>query len=223
MQDVIGNFGGPTPTGTSSPGVTTSGFSAKWGSAILSAVFSMLVVGTGGSANARMINSGASGPIVIPVIRVADGNIDSDRLLDTHEKLAGIRRYLSMNVTDMAKALRVGRPTIYSWLRDEPNLRANHARRLEAVYKSARAWRKISSKPVGEFLNRSLTQGPTLLNLFSAKALDEAAIAARFLQIHEAFSRTPRRISVLEAAEKRGLKLFEEKAASWASNEEIDA
>src|ERR1017187_9717874 len=188
MQDVIGNFGGPTPTGTSSFGVTTSGFSAKWGSAVLSAVFSMLVVGTGGSANARMINSGASGPIVIPVIRVADGNIDSDRLLDTHEKLAGIRRYLSMNVTDMAKVLHVRRPTIYSWLRNEPSLRAEHTRRLEAIYKNARAWRAISSKPVGDFLNRPLTLGPTLLSLLCAKKLDEAAIAARFLQIHEALS-----------------------------------
>jgi hypothetical protein len=222
MQSAIGGFEGSTPTGSSTGGFLTAGFSAKLNSAVLSAVFSMLVVGTGGSANARMINSSPSGPIAIPIIRVADGNIDSDRLLDTHEKLAGIRRYLSMSVTDMAKVLHVRRPTIYSWLRKEPSLRAEHARRLESIYKNAREWRAISSKPVGEFLNRPLTQGPTLLSLLCAKKLDEAAIASTFLQINEALSRSPRRVSVLEAAKKRGLKLSARKASNWASNEEID-
>jgi transcriptional regulator with XRE-family HTH domain len=222
MQSVIGGFEGPAPTGSSTGGVMTTGFSAKLSNAVLSAVFSMLVVGTGGSAHARMINPGPSGPIAIPIILVADGNIDSDRLLDTHEKLAGIRRYLSMSVTDMAKVLHVRRPTIYAWLRNEPSLRAEHMRRLEAIYKNARAWRAISSKPVGEFLSRPLTPGPTLLALLWAKKLDEAAIASRFLQIHEALSRSPGRVTVLEAAEKHGLKLSARKASNWASNEEID-
>src|ERR1039457_5278559 len=98
MHSVIGGFEGSAPTGSSTGGVITTGFSAKLSNAVLSAVFSVLVVGTGGSAHARMINSGPTGPIAVPIIRVADGNIDSDRLLDAHEKLAGIRRYLSMSV-----------------------------------------------------------------------------------------------------------------------------
>ncbi len=222
MQSAIGGFEDAAPTGSSTRGLLSTGFSAKFSNAVLGAVFSMLVVGTGGSANVRMINSDASGPIAIPIIRMADGNIDSDRLLDAHEKLAGIRRYLSMSVTDMAKVLHVRRPTIYSWLRNEPSLRAEHARRLEAIYKNARGWRAISSKPVGEFLNRPLTSGPTLLTLLCAKKLDEAAITSRFLQIHEAQSLSPRRVSVLEAAKKRGLKLSARKASNWASNEGID-
>ena len=222
MQSGMGGFEGSAPTGSSTGGFLTTGFSAKFSNAVLSAVLSMLIVGTGGSANARMINSGPSGPIAVPIIRLADGNIDSDRLLDAHEKLAGIRRYLSMSVTDMAKVLHVRRPTIYAWLRNEPSLRAEHTRRLEGIYKSAREWRAISSKPVGEFLSRPLTPGPTLLTLLCAKKLDEAAIASRFLQIHEAQSRSPRRVTVLEAAEMRGLKLSARKASNWASNEEID-
>src|SRR5664279_833341 len=122
MQSAIGGFEDAAPTGSSTGGFLATGFSVKFSTAVLGAVFSMLVVGTGGSANARMINSGPSGPIAIPIIRVSDGNIDSDRLLEAHEKLAGIRRYMSMTVTDMAKVLHVRRPTIYSWLRNEPCL-----------------------------------------------------------------------------------------------------
>jgi|SRR5271157_1787100 len=222
MHSGIAGFEGSVPTGSSASGYLAMGFSAKLSNAVLGAVFSMLIVGTGGSANARMINSGPSGPIAIPIVRLADGNFDSDRMLDAHEKLAGIRRYLSMSVTDMAKVLHVRRPTIYSWLRNEPSLRADHSRRLEAVYNKAREWRSISSKPVGEHLDRPITPGPSLLSLLCAKTLDDAAIASRFSQIRDALNRSTNRVSAIEAASMRGLKLSARKASNWASNEEID-
>jgi len=186
------------------------------------AVFGMLIVGTGGIATPRMINCVPSGPVAIRGLQVSGGNTDSDRLLDTQEKLAGIRRYLSMNVTNMAYVLRVRRPTVYSWLRDEPNVRPGHAQRLEAIYKLAREWRMLSSKPVGEFLNRRLSSGTTLLDLLSAKTLDEPAISAGFSQIRETLNRTPRVVSVVEVAKRRKMKISPEKTSTWSSNDEID-
>src|SRR5277367_160352 len=117
--------------GISNVSATGSAFSARWNHAFLTAVF---LVGTGGAATPRTINYVPSGTLHVRVTRGSDSIIDSDRMLDAQEKLAGIRRYLSLSVTDLAKALHVVRPTIYSWLRDEATPRAEHAQRLEAVY-----------------------------------------------------------------------------------------
>lgn len=222
MQNTVDNFIASAPTGGSNLGFTTAGFSTKSNSVFLSAVFGMLIVGTGGIATPRMINCVPSGPVVIRGLQVPDGNTDSDPLLDTQEKLAGIRRYLSMNVTNMARALRVRRPTVYSWLRDEPSVRPTHAQRLEVIYKVAREWRMLSSKPVGGFLNRQLASGTTLLELLSARTLDETAISAGFSQIRETLNRTPRVVSVIEVAKRRKMKLSPKKASTWSSNAEID-
>src|ERR1700687_4713982 len=119
----------PTMSGTG------SAFAVKWKNVCRAA---MCVVGTGGVATAQTINYGPSGVLQIRMPRGSDGDLDSDRMLDAQEKLAGIRRYLSMTVTDLAKAMRVGRPTIYSWLRDDASLRPEHAKRLEEIYKIAR-------------------------------------------------------------------------------------
>jgi DNA-binding XRE family transcriptional regulator len=182
----------------------------------------MLVIGTGGNANPQMINAGPSGPLVVPVVRIASTEVESDRLFDTHEKLAGIRRYLSMNVSDLAKALRVRRPTVYAWLKGNPQLRRNHAQRLEAMYKIAKKWRMISSKPVGAFLNPPETSGVSLLKLLSSRVLDHDEISASLLQIREAVAQPPARLSVLEAAKRRNLKLSRKQTVNWASNEGID-
>jgi DNA-binding XRE family transcriptional regulator len=169
-----------------------------------------------------MMNAGPSGPIVVPVVRISmTAEAESDRLFETHEKLAGMRRYLSMNVSDLATALRVHRPTVYAWLRGNPRLRRNHAQRLEAIYKVAKEWRAISSKPVGPFLNAPQS-GVSLLNLLSSKVLDREAISARLLQIRHAANQAPARLGVLEAAKRRNLKLLRKHTVNWASNEDLD-
>jgi DNA-binding XRE family transcriptional regulator len=159
----------------------------------------------------------------VRVLRNTDGNIDSDRLLDTQEKLAGIRRYLSMNVTNLAKVLRVGRPTVYSWLREDADLRGEHAQRLEKIYRIARKWRMMSSRPVGAFLNQPLSAGETLLSLLSARTVDELAVQGAFDQIRNASSRTTRRQGVVEAAKQRGFKLATTQPRTrWSTDEELD-
>ena len=208
-------------TVSTSAGSVNTSFPLKWNNAVLSAVFGMLV-GTGGVANARMIHSAPTGPIVVRIVQVSDRTADPDRLLDVQEKLAGIRRYLSMNITDMARVLRVGRPSIYSWLRDEARLRTAHWQRLEMIYKSAREWRKISDRPIGERLHRPLASGVTLLDLLSSRTLDESEISVGFSQIQEMLGRTQRPSSILDVAKKRGLKLTAKRAKTWTSNEELD-
>jgi DNA-binding XRE family transcriptional regulator len=199
---------------------TGSAFSAKWNNAFLTAVF---LVGTGGVAIPRTINYVPSGMLHVRVSGGYDSTIDSDRMLDAQEKLAGIRRYLSMSVTDLAKVLHVGRPTIYSWLRDEATLRAEHAQRLEVVYGLARNWRMISNRPVGSLLNQPLASGITPLSLLSAKTLDELEIQSAFAQIQDTLSRTVPRRGVAEVAKQRGFKLATiREPNNWSSNEDFD-
>jgi AcrR family transcriptional regulator len=221
MHSAIESVCSTAGTGSASSCLGSPSFLIKWNNAFLSAV---LLVGTGGFANAHTVSWAPSG--VLPHVRVlctTDGQIDSDRLLDTQEKLAGIRRYLSMSVTDLAKVLRVGRPTVYSWLRDDADLRAEHAQRLETIYRFARKWRMMSSRPVGALLNQPSTAGETLLSLLSARTVDDLAVQGAFSQIRNASSRTTRRPSVLEVAKQRGFKLATTRPQTrWSSDDELD-
>jgi AcrR family transcriptional regulator len=221
MQSAIESVCSTAGTGSASSCPGTPSFPFKWNNAFLSAV---LLVGTGGFVSAQTVSYVPSGALLhVRVLRSTDGNIDSDRLLDTQEKLAGIRHYLSMTVTDLAKVLRVGRPTVYAWLRDGADLRAEHAQRLESIYRIARKWRMMSSRPVGAFLNQPLTAGETLRSLLSERALDELAIQSAFSQIRNASSRTTRRPSVAEVAKQRGFKLATtQPPRSWSSDEDLD-
>lgn len=209
-------------------GVPTGGRSG-WNNAVLAAVF---VVGTGGfalpqiaaySANPQTINRTSSGSIDVRVIGESGEVADSNRLLDTQEKLAGIRHYLSMNVTEMARALRVARPTVYSWFRDDADLRSHHLQRIEDIYGIARRWRRVSSQPVGTFLAQPLASGDSLLELLSARALNEAEIQDAFGQIQEALNRSPGQVGIVDVARKRGLKLATIRPpVHWTSNEDFD-
>jgi len=175
------------------------------------------------SANPQIINRTSIGPIGVRVIGESGDVVDTNRLLDTQEKLAGIRRYLSMNVTDMARALRVARPTVYSWFRDEAGLRSHHLQRVEAVYRIARRWRRISNQPVGAFLAQPLASGDSLLDVLSAKALNESDIQDALAQIQKALNRSSGQAGIVDVAKKRGLKLASTRPpAHWTSNEDFD-
>ncbi len=220
MQSTTEMPAGGAPTGANYNYSNVQSFPVNWNNAVLTA---LLLVGTGGFANPQMINRAPSGPIVVRVIGESGEVVDTDRLLDIQEKLAGIRRYLSMNVTDMAKALRVARPTVYSWFRDEQGLRGHHLRRVEALYGIARRWRKISTQPVGTFLAQPLASGESLLVLLSAKALNEPEIQNALAQIQGALSRPSGRAGIVAVAKKRGLKLATIRpSVHWSSNEDVD-
>jgi hypothetical protein len=219
MQSITDRFVPAGGTGSTSACAPSSAFSLRWNSAILAAVF---LVGTGGFATPQALNvSGA--PSVARIARELGARVGAQHVLDTQEKLAGIRHYLSANVTHMAKIFRVGRPTIYSWLRDDPGLRANHARRIDEIYEVAVMWRSASNQAIGEFMSRQLGSGGALLELLSAKNLDKSAIKSAVIQIAEVASRKHRRASVTEIAKGHGFRpAATQPAASWASKDEVD-
>lgn len=206
-------------TGSTSTCSPSSGLSVGWNTAILTAAF---LVGTGGFATPQALNVPAVHSVA-KIHELVQSTVTTQHLLDTQEKLAGIRRYFAVNVTGMATILRVGRPTVYSWLRDDPTLRANHARRIDEVYGLARKWRSMSNKPVGDLISRSLDSGKTLLDLLSAKTLDEPAIEKALMQVAETLNNKARRGSLVEIAKRRGFKLVPAQATgNWTSSDEVD-
>jgi hypothetical protein len=219
MQSTTDRFipeGGSGSTSTYAP---SSGLSLRWNNAVLVAAF---LVGTGGFATAQALNYVPGAPSVARIAHEL-GSVPAQHVLDTQEKLAGIRHYLSANVTHMAKIFRVGRPTVYSWLKDDPGLRANHARRIDEIYEAAVMWRSASRQPIGEFMSRPLGSGVTFLELLSAKTLDKSAIQSAIIQIAETANRKPRRASVAEIAKRQGFRsATKQPITSWASKDDVD-
>jgi len=207
-------------TGSTSTCAPSSGLSVSLNSALLAAAF---LVGTGGFATPQALNVPAVHSVAKIAHELVQSSLAAQRLMDTQEKLAGIRRYFAVNVTDMAKILRVGRPTVYAWLRDDPTLRANHARRIDEVYGLARKWRSMSNTPIGDFITRSLGSSESLLDLLSAKTLDQSAIETALAQVAETVNTKTRRESIVEIAKGRGFKLAHAQLTeNWKSGGEVD-
>jgi hypothetical protein len=222
MQSTIETIHGFGDASVATSAVGTTGIPIRWNNAVLTAVFGMLV-GTGGFANPHLVNYAPSGPIAVRVAHTPNESMDAgSAVLDTQEKLAAIRRYLSMNLSDVAQAMHVARPTIYAWLRDDPHLRSKHAKRLDAIYRFASTWRSLSDRPVGTFLYRQTASTKTLIDLLSEKTLDNSAVHGAFSQIRESLSKSVSPRSVVDVAKARGFKLAERHSGGWSSNDVVD-
>jgi len=189
-------------------------------SALLAAV---LTVGTGGIAHLQTVRVQTfTGPVARDCYVHVSQN-EEESVLDTQEKIAGIRRYLSLNMTDLAKVLRVGRPTVYSWATAPTTLRSAHRERIDAVYAISRDWRSLSSDPMGRLVREpSLGNGRTMIDLLSVDKLDSTAIHNGMLQMQERQGRLERRLTVAEAAEKAGIKLVSRPRRNWRSRGDFD-
>jgi hypothetical protein len=199
-----------------------------WNNKVLAAILGM-VIGTGGVANAAVVNtvvrpsSGVDNHIRL-TIRTPGYELDNGRqeALLPQEQIASIQRYLSLNVTDLSSALRVGRPTIYAWMRGvQPQ--DTHLQRIEQVYRIARSWRAMSSSPVGVYLAVRLGSDRSLLTQLADETLDEGAITCSFAEIRAALNNKPRRESILQAARRHGLRPTTSKQTKkWSSDDEFN-
>ncbi len=199
-----------------------------WNNKVLAAILGM-VIGTGGVANAAVVNtvvrtSSSVDSHIRLTIRTSSYELENGRqdALLPQEQIVGIQRYLSLNVTDLSSALRVGRPTIYAWMRGVQPQHA-HLQRIEQVYRIARSWRAMSSSPVGAHLAVRLGSGSSLLTQLADETLDEGAINGSFAEIRATLNNGPRRESVLQAARRHGLRsTLSEQTKKWSSDDEFN-
>jgi len=187
-----------------------------------------MMIGTGGVANATVVNaairprSNASNQVRITICNPVWEVNEQREVLLPQEQIAGIQRYLSLNVTDLSKALRVGRPTIYAWIRGA-QLHDAHILRLQQLYRIARSWRAISSSPIGTYLNVQLPSGNSLIEQLADETLDESVINRSFIQIKAAVDGKPRRESISEVTKRRGLRsTTKTELKKWSGDDEFN-
>jgi DNA-binding transcriptional regulator YiaG len=215
----------PLPTTTSAASVPSGipASPAPWNNKVLIAILGMMI-GTGGVANAALVNRepATSSQFYVTVCDDDTANGNLERALMPQEQIAGIQRYLSMNVKDLSATLRVARPTVYAWMRGvEPH--GSNLKRISQVYRLARAWRAMSSIPLGQYLSVRLPAGGSVLEQFAEEELDEVAIIETFAKVKSALDSGPRRLSVIEAARARGLRAVDTHATGkWSSDDDLN-
>jgi DNA-binding transcriptional regulator YiaG len=126
------------------------------------------------------------------------------------DRVSQIRHYLSLNMTDLSRVLRVERPTVYAWLNGSAQPHSANLERLERIHTLARAWRSVSAVPPGRYVRERFEGGETLLDCLSAETLNEPAIRRAFARIkpevdrEQAEKKSSRRRSVADVARRHG-------------------
>ncbi len=95
-----------------------------------------------------------------------------------------IRHSLGLNVTDLAKAMRVERPTIYAWTRGESYPHRAKIKRLNCLYRLAQEWKSLSHSPMGELRNTQLNDGSTFLESLSSD-VEPSELHAKLVEVSE--------------------------------------
>jgi predicted DNA-binding transcriptional regulator AlpA len=97
--------------------------------------------------------------------------------------IAFIRATISLNTSELAKVLGVGRPTIYSWADGNAVPKEQHLSRLARLYRIASAWANKYSEPLSEQARAVLIGGRTFVDTISDASLPEQEIIAAVLAI----------------------------------------
>ncbi len=130
------------------------------------------------------------GPNAIPDVRstsisyhISLPSPDRSVFLSVRERLVAIRHYFGLSVSDLARILRVGRPTVYSWMREQSLPNRKHVERVESLASLAEAWRLASRHPIGPQLRSRVKGSKSLLEHMSEEELDEQAMRRTFTTI----------------------------------------
>src|SRR3989338_2117173 len=117
-----------------------------------------------------------------------------------------IRAALSLNITEVAKALQVKRPTIYAWISDQAEPQGHNLRRLNELLGIARHWMRLSNKPLGVFVRQADRTGHSLVDILSNEPIDQEDVFRRLSALHRKLTVVSRqRKSVRESALKHGM------------------
>jgi transcriptional regulator with XRE-family HTH domain len=126
-------------------------------------------------------------------------------------QVAFVRSSLSLQMKELAQAVGVERPTVYSWLNERNAPHAANRERLHALYRVAQHWSQLSAAPLGKALHETDADGVSVFSLLVRIPLPVPAIHARLRHAAEraaAAEAAPRpRISVRELAAKHGIDL----------------
>ncbi|WP_438967021.1 hypothetical protein [Flavobacterium sp.] len=87
-------------------------------------------------------------------------------IVAVNTQLKQLKRYLGLNILELAAILRVSRPTIYKWMEtEEINVRQVNQERLNRLYEIGKAWKAKKLGRLGSYLHKPL--GQSSISLFS--------------------------------------------------------
>jgi DNA-binding transcriptional regulator YiaG len=89
-----------------------------------------------------------------------------------------IRSAFQLSVTELASVLRVKRPTIYSWLKDNPELRPENEERLRLTASLADEWLKLVAGMRGDASLRGAAPSRDFVALLSSEVFDADGLRA---------------------------------------------
>jgi hypothetical protein len=122
---------------------------------------------------------------------------------------------------ELAEAVGVERPTIYSWINEQNLPQSANRQRLHAIYRLAQQWNRLSKQPLGKALHWVDTEeGCSVFDLLRQPSIPAAAVVDRFRAFANAAQSAPRKksASVRQLAEKHGIDL----SRTRDSQDEID-
>ena len=93
-------------------------------------------------------------------------------------KIARLRSTLSLNISEVAAALRVERPTIYAWIGGRTRPQQGNLARLDLILRVARRWSELTPQPLGRLREERFSGRPSLQDLLVSEQLDFSAINA---------------------------------------------
>lgn len=180
-------------------GATSSGSAQRVasGAALAAGLF---VIGTGGSfaLGSDIVRSTSSSHDVVIVDAGAGANPDSDLFLSPAARIAVVRRWLSLTITDLAEAMRVQRPTIYAWMAARSTPHADNLERMRQLHRLARAWQRIGRQPLTR-LSHAREAKREVLKLLSRAVIDESALIATYNALAPTSSKERTRLSQIAA------------------------
>ena len=177
----------------------------------------LLIVGTGGSmtldlptaSNFIRSEGGTGSACRVQYASISPLEDCEHRTARSTEALAYIQHHLSLNISALATVLRISRPTVYSWFRDESQLHTHNASRVAQLYEIAQCWCEMSSTELGPYLKRPLPQGGTIFDILSAEALLPLSIQRGLQTCAQMMNReaeSPRPRTATEIAKQFGLR-----------------
>lgn len=125
------------------------------------------------------------------------------------DQIALIRSSLSLQVKELAQAVAVERPTVYSWINAERTPQPANRERLHSLYRLAQHWNRLSDLPLGKALHELDPDGRTIFDYLRDDQIPVPVLQERLRAASEsaAASAAPPATSVRALAKKHGIDL----------------
>jgi transcriptional regulator with XRE-family HTH domain len=166
-----GNYCEPVESGSTDSGTVSA---KKLSALVLSASlagFTIMDVGSGGVLSSSSIDVISSAPFQYPTVKYTDRDLDS-HIYSVSEKIAQLKEFLSLSMSDISRLLEVKRPTVYQWL-GGTTPRQNNLKRLNALSDIAQTVERKTGRISRSNLNTVVDGSNTLLDLLDRNSLNK--------------------------------------------------